>query len=76
MLCAAFGAAALLAILVVSGAWPVAMAFGLMAAYLPVALVVGRGSSRASARPCERARRSPNGTAEASRPGSGKRWTC
>jgi len=46
LLCAVFGTAALLAILVVSGAWPVAIAFGLMAAYLPVAVVVGRGHKR------------------------------
>jgi len=46
MLCAAFGVAALLALVVVSGAWPVATAFGLMAAYLPVAVVAGRGHKR------------------------------
>jgi tight adherence protein B len=46
LLCAGSGAAALLAILVVSGAWPVAIAFGLMAAYLPVGVVVGRGHKR------------------------------
>jgi len=46
LLCAAFGTAALLAILVVSGAWPVAIAFGLMAADLPVAVVLGRGHKR------------------------------
>jgi tight adherence protein B len=46
MLCAAFGSTALLAILVLSGAWPVAIAFGVMAAYPPVAVVAGRGHKR------------------------------
>ncbi len=46
MLCGGCGLVALLAIQVISGAFPVALAFGVMAAYLPVAVVAGRARRR------------------------------
>jgi tight adherence protein B len=45
-LCTGFGVAALIVILVISGAWPVAIAFGTMAGYLPAAVVAGRARRR------------------------------
>jgi tight adherence protein B len=46
LLCGASGLAATLFIQVLSNAFPVALAFGLMAAYLPVVVVVGRARRR------------------------------
>jgi tight adherence protein B len=46
LLCAASGLAATLVIQVVSRAFPVALAFGLIAAYLPIAVVTGRARRR------------------------------
>lgn len=46
MLCAGCGLVALLAIQLISGALPVALAFGVMAAYLPVTVVSGRARRR------------------------------
>lgn len=46
ILCAVSGLAATMFIQVVSRAFPVALAFGLMAAYLPVAVVAGRARRR------------------------------
>lgn len=46
LLCLGCGTVALIAIQLVSGAFPVALAFGLIAGYLPVAVVSGRARRR------------------------------